>query len=198
MIRVRSPCSEMDAEDMDGSQGAQDGDRDQEVERTDGQRGTITPVLPGLEEADERQAQEVLDGVSAPGPEGSGGAKGERRGPSTDPRGKGPGRSGKGPGAGRRASEPQPTVPTAHPARPQRGQDPRAGPASGGGRRGEAGEQAGEEPQQLAGVRGVRPCPTPFITESQDYAPAGQAGTGPCIECPWCKHTFPSGGMGQC
>ena len=27
--------------------------------------------------------------------------------------------------------------------------------------------------------------------EEQTNAPQGQAGSGPCVECPWCKHTFP-------
>ena len=45
--------------------------------------------------------------------------------------------------------------------------------------------------KELAGVKDVRPCPTPFITETHEHSPAGRAGTGPCVECPWCKHTFP-------
>ena len=46
--------------------------------------------------------------------------------------------------------------------------------------------------KELAGVKDARPYPTPFITEDHATAPAGQAGTGPCVECPWCFHTFPS------
>ena len=48
-----------------------------------------------------------------------------------------------------------------------------------------------EKFKELAHVKDIRPFPTPFITEEQTNAPQGQAGTGPCVECPWCKHTFP-------
>ena len=45
--------------------------------------------------------------------------------------------------------------------------------------------------KELAHVKDIRPFPTPFITEEHTSAPQVQAGTGPCVECPWCKHTFP-------
>ena len=38
--------------------------------------------------------------------------------------------------------------------------------------------------KELAGVRDVRPCATPFLTEDHSDSPAGQAGEGPCVECP--------------
>ena len=48
-----------------------------------------------------------------------------------------------------------------------------------------------EKYKELAGVKDVRPCMTPFLPEEHTHSPAGRAGDGPCVECPWCKHTFP-------
>ena len=45
--------------------------------------------------------------------------------------------------------------------------------------------------KELAKVKDVRPYPTPCITEDHTNSPSGKAGEGPCVECPWCKHTFP-------
>ena len=36
----------------------------------------------------------------------------------------------------------------------------------------------------------VKEYATPFISEDHRASPAGAPGTGPCVECPWCKHTF--------
>ena len=47
--------------------------------------------------------------------------------------------------------------------------------------------------KELAGVRDIRPAPTPFLTEDHQNAIAGASTKGPCVECPWCKHTFPPG-----
>ena len=37
----------------------------------------------------------------------------------------------------------------------------------------------------------VKNCATPFLQEDHRRSPAGTPGDGPCVECPWCMHTFP-------
>lgn len=41
----------------------------------------------------------------------------------------------------------------------------------------------------------LRAVDTPFISEDQTQSPQGSpAFTGPRVECPWCRHTFPPHG----
>ena len=45
---------------------------------------------------------------------------------------------------------------------------------------------------ELAGVDAqLKAYPTPFIREEHHESPAGARGKGPCVECPFCKHTYP-------
>ena len=48
-----------------------------------------------------------------------------------------------------------------------------------------------EKYKELAQVKEIRHAPTPFLTEDHSSAPARAAGKGPCVDCPWCRHTFP-------
>ena len=50
-----------------------------------------------------------------------------------------------------------------------------------------------EQFKELAGVKDIRPAPTPFLTEDHQNAIAGAPTKGPCVECPGCKHTSPPG-----